>query len=550
MKKSDFVVDIRNEMDGKSLEAYRAGMTALAAFVAPGERPDALRNVREAMSRTVLEKKSLRDGSLFLEAVRELFERSEEGEFEFEYEYESGGYWYDDDNYSLVGCNSLVKELEPLLDEALAFIKDEQFETGLVALDMLVEVEGYAEGDPIDYQTLIEQGLMQGDAEIIQKHHATAALIVLRESARTDKLLQIAHLSGYRLSIGETIESLDGREIDLDAFLGEWPQTIMREIEQLEASRPGLYYIKPLGDMLVAAVRLQGDAKLADYAREYGRTHPILYCALVESMIANGSCSEAIKTADAALAAVESKQYRARLADLKHDVGKTAGDITAMGTAALQGFAASLSLKHFLRLWEYGDATIRARAIKVFRENMDECHDIVPILFVMGAYRELWNMVRVDKAPLGWSLSRKGAAFPLFIALLAEGRPLQECTRRGIERKIDGDEERAGFLGIINSTSPSLSPDDRKLYHEWCVNEIKNRVEGIVRNQHRGSYDKAAFLVMSMAETIAATEGMQAARSYISSYKANYPRHRAFLAEIKELEGIFHSEGATKGAEL
>jgi hypothetical protein len=538
MKKSDFMAEIHNEMQGKSLEAYRAGMAALAAFVAPGERLDALRNVREAMNRTVPEKKPLRDGSLFLEAVRELFERSEEGEFEFEYEYESGGYWYDDDdNYYLVDCNSLVKQLESLLDEALAFIKDGQFEMGLTALDMLVEVEGYAEGDAVDYQTLIEQGLMQGDAEIIQKHHAIAALIVLRGPARTDKLLQIAHLSGYRLPIGEIIDMVGSREIDLDAFLGEWPQAIMREIEQLEASRPGLYYAKPLGDMLVSAVRLQGEAKLVEYAHEYGRTHPILYCALVESMLANENCGDAIKTADAALAVVDSKQYRVRLADLKHDAGKTAGDITAMGTAALQGFAASLSLKHFLRLWEYGDATIKARAIKVFRENMDGCHDIVPILFVMGAYRELWNMVRVDEAPLGWSLSRKGEAFPLFIALLAKNRPLQECTRRGIERKIDGDEERAGFLGIINSTSQSLSPDERKLYHEWCVNEIKKRVEGIVRNQHRGSYGKAALLVMSMAETIAATEGIQAARSYISSYKANYPRHRAFLAEIKELEG-------------
>jgi hypothetical protein len=36
----------------------------------------------------------------------------------------------------------LAQELEPLLDEAFAFIKDEQLETGLAALDMLAEVEG------------------------------------------------------------------------------------------------------------------------------------------------------------------------------------------------------------------------------------------------------------------------------------------------------------------------------------------------------------------------------------------------------------------------
>jgi hypothetical protein len=275
---------------------------------------------------------------------------------------------------------------------------------------------------------------------------------------------------------------------------------------------------------------------MAEYAHEYGRTHPILYCALVESLIASGNCSDAIKTADIALSVVESKQYRARLADLKHGAGKTAGDSVAMASAALQGFAASLSLKHFLRLWEYGDDAIRAKASEVFRASMDECRDVVPILFIMGAYKELWDMVRVDKRPLGWSTSKKGVAFPLFIALLAEERPLQGCIRRGIERKIGGDEETSGFIKIINNASSSLSPDDRKLYHDWCANEIESRVEGIVRNQHRGSYDKAALLVMSMAETIATTEGVQAARNYINGYKANYPRHRAFLAEMKGLE--------------
>jgi hypothetical protein len=550
MNKRDFLAGIRSEMKGKSLEAHWAGMAALAAFIVSEERSDALQSLREAISRTIPEKKPARAGGTFLEAVRKLLEQSEEGEFVFEYVYESRGYWDDDDDYCLVDCNSLAQEFEPLLDEALAFIKEGQFETGLTALDMLAEVEGYVEGDIIDYQTLIEQGLIQNDAELIHKHYAVAALMVLRELARTDKLLQIAQISGYELPIGEIIELLGDREIDLDAFFEEWPQAIMREIERLETSHSGLYYVRSLGDMLVAAVRLQGEAKMAEYAHEYGRTHPILYCALVESMIANGNCGDVIKTADVALSVVESKQYRVRLADLKHDAGKTTGDTVVMGCAALQGFAASLSLKHFLRLWEYGDDAIRAKATEVFRASMDECRDAVPILFIMGAYKELWDMVKVDKRPLGWSTSKKGQAFPLFIALLAERRPLPECTRRGIERKIGGDEERVGFIEIVNSTSPSLSPDDRKLYHDWCVNEIESRVEGIVRNQHRGSYDRAALLVMSMAETIAATKGVQAARSYINDYKANYPRHRAFLAEMNGLEEMFYFGNVIEGSKL
>jgi hypothetical protein len=478
---------------------------------------------------------------VFIKDVRELLERSEEYEVEFEYEggYEYGGYWDDEEDYILVDCGHLAENLGSLFDEALYFIQDGQFETGLAALDMLTEVSGDAEGDIIGYQELIEAGLMQGNAEAIQEQYALATMIVLRGNDRAEKLLQVACLSGYRFSIDRIIKLLRGREIDTDAFFGEWPQIIMREIEQLEALRPGLYDVSQLGKMLVEATGLQGDAKMAEYAHEYGKTHPVLYCALVESTLSRGDYDDAIKTADTALSVVGSKGDRIRLADLKHEAGKATGEITALRSAAMQGFKASLSLKHFLRLWKYGDEAIKAEAIKTFREKMGDCHDVVHIFFVIGAYGELWDMVKVDKESLGWSSSDKGKAFPLFIALLTNDRPLRECTRLGIEMKMYGDEEISGFIELINNRAEALPSDDRERYYIWCVNEIENRVEGIVRNQHRGSYHKAALLVMSMAETISATESHAAARQYIDRYKAKYPRHRSFLTEVRTLEKTF-----------
>jgi hypothetical protein len=41
MNKNDFIACIREEMERKSPEEYRAGMVALAAFVPTGDRPDA-----------------------------------------------------------------------------------------------------------------------------------------------------------------------------------------------------------------------------------------------------------------------------------------------------------------------------------------------------------------------------------------------------------------------------------------------------------------------------------------------------------------------------
>ena len=80
----------------------------------------------------------------------------------------------------------------------------------------------------------------------------------------------------------------------------------------------------------------------------------------------------------------------------------------------------------------------------------------------------------------------------------------------------------------------NITDEEHNKYLEWCVKEVDGRVKEIVSNQYRGSYDKAALLIISLAEiydSINENSGI----AIIKKYRTMFPRHRAFLAEIDAL---------------
>jgi hypothetical protein len=137
----------------------------------------------------------------------------------------------------------------------------------------------------------------------------------------------------------------------------------------------------------------------------------------------------------------------------------------------------------------------------------------------------VWEVLKKDKSPLGWSSSEKGKIIPLFIALLTGSKPLEPCAKKMIadsyEKQFDS------FVQVLTESLKSLSDADYQDYYAWCLNETSGRVDAIVKNQHRGSYYKASALVVSIAEIIRSKGDNSAATAFINGYKEKYPRHTA-----------------------
>jgi len=98
--------------------------------------------------------------------------------------------------------------------------------------------------------------------------------------------------------------------------------------------------------------------------------------------------------------------------------------------------------------------------------------------------------------------------------------------------------------------SIQLTLEQEEFYLKWCKDEIGRRVDAIVSNQHRGSYHKAAGLLVAMAETLANREAKQEGMDLIERYRSKYPRHTAFKSEVKEAlqaSGLFNVTVSGKG---
>ncbi len=78
-----------------------------------------------------------------------------------------------------------------------------------------------------------------------------------------------------------------------------------------------------------------------------------------------------------------------------------------------------------------------------------------------------------------------------------------------------------------------LSQDKQAEFLSWCLEVAKLRVNAIVSNQHRGSYDKAAVLIAGCAEMLRLWGRDQEAEAILDDVRRGFPRHRAFQAELK-----------------
>ena len=79
----------------------------------------------------------------------------------------------------------------------------------------------------------------------------------------------------------------------------------------------------------------------------------------------------------------------------------------------------------------------------------------------------------------------------------------------------------------------SLPSDRQADMLAWCLDVAQRRIDAIVSNQHRGSYDKAALLLAACAELLRLLGKAQEAAALLDDVRQRFPRHRAFQTELQ-----------------
>lgn len=325
------------------------------------------------------------------------------------------------------------------------------------------------------------------------------------------------------------------------------------------------------------AIRLsEGTPGLERLARTEGETHPHAYLDWFTALEQEGRHDEVYTAAQEALRVLPAQlDVRAAIADHLCAAAARLGDQETVRAGRWQAFLAQSTLTRLLDLWDAFPA--RVERTSAMQRAMQYAQEGVPPPFAYGGElngrtehpdRAAWvhkpvlvhacllaqeleaaHRLAAGKEVLGWSNSSnpQGIVVAFFLVLLSGQTPetvppnLAQIWQWGLDYSTGFfSSERQDIVcrrlerayGEVFATT-SLDRDRQRRLLSWCLEVAQRRVEAIVSNQHRGSYDKAAVLAAACAETLRLRGDREAADTFVEETRNRFPRHRAFQAELR-----------------
>lgn len=336
------------------------------------------------------------------------------------------------------------------------------------------------------------------------------------------------------------------------------------------------------------AVRLaKGTQGLEELARNEGRQRPRAYLDWAADLEAQSKHHEAMDAAREGLEALPAEMpIRAAIADELCKAATALEDHDALQDGRWTAFQAEPTVVRLVQLWEtVHDSEVRSewmgRAARHAEERLEHAdpqqisgfgpdHATRPIQvdrsvlahahLLGGEWDAARELVAGDQV-LGWSTGGRAQALVMsfFLVALSGKTPdevptnLRQVWRRALG-SIDVFSRFSEQLGTTSEglnlserldslyselllNSEALPEDKQQAYLDWCLDLAKQRVDGIVRGQHRRSYNKAAELVTACTEVLRLRGNEQQARALLEGVRSRYPRHSSFQREMRAATG-------------
>ena len=132
---------------------------------------------------------------------------------------------------------------------------------------------------------------------------------------------------------------------------------------------------------------------------------------------------------------------------------------------------------------------------------------------------------------LGLSSGRSFTALPPNLAQLWQaGLQTSAGYVMSVEQPIV---QRLQRIYVTGPVAASWDHNTRETLVAWCLDLARQRVEGIVSNQHRGSYGKAAMLTVACTEALRLHGNASGGNAFLETIRTRFPRHSAFQAELR-----------------
>ena len=328
--------------------------------------------------------------------------------------------------------------------------------------------------------------------------------------------------------------------------------------------------------LLREAVRLaQGTAGLAALARGEGQQRPRAYLDWFTALAQEGKHREVLTEAQLALTLLPATQpIRAEVADHLCAAAEKLNEPALLRAGRWEAFAAKPILPRLLDLWEAGATgeertALMERAKTVLQERFahpPSSAEVAPE-DVDGLDRPVWpskatlahacllagnleeaRTLAAREKELGWSSGEntQGLVLPFLLAAFSS-RSFAALPPNLAALWQAGLQASAGYMGMGNQSTltrlqrvyaawpaePPVSRERQETFLAWCQEVARQRVEGIVSNQHRGSYGKAAQLTVAVTEALRVRGEAARGNAFLEAIRTRFPRHSAFQAELR-----------------
>jgi len=411
---------------------------------------------------------------------------------------------------------------------------------------------GHLPGDP-DYRNMLKVDLDEQVALFLRSVYMNSAPKE-RPASLYESMIEYGYLAPS-IKLKSIMDALEALLPDFDTFLVKWIEFLKNQ-NQMHVS-----------ELLREAVFLKGGVPaISEFARLYADKYPKAYIDWIAALEMEDDTDPVIQVAREGLSRIP-RDYtvRAEVAETISRIGEKLNDNKLELEGYRECFCSNPSMGYLLNLY------IAAIECGCFEEIRDEAEQrimelrgksripannyhnreqntsfasegiLFNALLLGGRYEKVFEMCK-GKGPLGWSSGENPK--PVFVTFMMvvlskEGRYSKVLYKQwedaiGNTSYSVSKEYIEKYKRVIDRIKEyiQLTREQEEFYLKWCKNEIGRRVDAIVSNQHRGSYHKAAGLLVAMAETLANREEKQEGMDFIKKHEYKFNSGNPSLSNI------------------
>jgi hypothetical protein len=563
---------VEQRLAAYSADELRAILRAMAQKTPPSGRRAFLARLEPVEGAAVAASQVIHQEDLLadIDDLAQEIKNSMQNTDDWEERYEWGEYYDEED--SLGPYEEFVEPMTGLFDQAEAAFDYGDLALGRAAyrklFDLLRTEDDYGRGINLSDLTGVDAG--EAVARYLRAVYETEPY-AHRPQALCEQMRQAqSWLFVQRPMLNDLVQISPRPLPDREQFLEDWI-AFLRTQEGPSGS--------DVDTWLREAVRLaQGTPGLEALARTEGQTRPRAYLDWFAALEQEGKHREVLAASQKALQVLKPQlPIRASIADHLCAAAARLDDPAALKQGRWEAFAAKPVLPRMLDLWDVAQDEaermgLMQRAVEHIRDypdhpstrrdemmrgtdDLEQPTGISPsalahACLLAGDWDAAHHLAAGEKA-LGWSgsTSHQGLIVAAFLVLLS-GKTLEtlppnlaqvwewgtqysvSAWRWGYEKE-DSIREQLARAYTTRLVTAVLSADQQKRFLSWCLDVVQQRVDGIVGNQRRRSYDKAAVLTVASAETLRLRGDAAAADAFVTDVRGRFPRHSAFQAEVK-----------------